>query len=317
MKYVNALLNGSSYILGLVLKKPLIWGMPPAINFELTNLCNLRCPECPTGSGSMKRLRGFMDPDKFSLMIRELKPNLLNANLYFQGEPMLHPHFFSFLEEVKGINTTISTNGHYINKGNAGMIAGSDLKKIIISLDGISKNTYQRYRVNGDLNTVLDGIFILSEAIIKSGSGLKIEIQVLKNKFNEHEIPELLKVAKRAGATLKIKSMQVYNICKADDWMPEDPDYSRYTRDGNTFRIKSSLPRRCARLWYNPVITWDLKVLPCCFDKDAEYVMGDLNNESFREIWHGRKLAEFRRMVLNGRENIPVCRNCTSGLRSK
>jgi len=57
-------------------------------------------------------------------------------------------------------------------------------------------------------------------------------------------------------------------------------------------------------------------VLPCCFDKDAEYVMGDLSSQSFREIWHGSKFREFRHRVLSGRRSIPICRNCSSGMRN-
>ena len=54
------------------------------------------------------------------------------------------------------------------------------------------------------------------------------------------------------------------------------------------------------RFWFNPVITWDGKVVPCCFDKDAEYVMGDLNQDSFREIWNGTKYRIFRKSILSG-----------------
>ncbi len=68
------------------------------------------------------------------------------------------------------------------------------------------------------------------------------------------------------------------------------------------YRIKSSLPDRCARLWFNPVITWDGKVLPCCFDKDADHIMGDLNQESFRDIWNGTKYRLFRRILLSDTE---------------
>ena len=79
--------------------------------------------------------------------------------------------------------------------------------------------------------------------------------------------------------------------------------------------IRSSLPDRCARLWFNPVITWDGKVLPCCFDKDADHIMGDLNQESFRDIWNGAKYRLFRRILLSDRSSIEICRNCTSGLK--
>jgi radical SAM protein with 4Fe4S-binding SPASM domain len=71
------------------------------------------------------------------------------------------------------------------------------------------------------------------------------------------------------------------------------------------------------RLFFNPIITWDGKIIPCCFDKDAEFVMGDLNNESFKSIWNGQRYNEFRKKILTGRNKIDICRNCTSGMNLK
>jgi radical SAM protein with 4Fe4S-binding SPASM domain len=75
------------------------------------------------------------------------------------------------------------------------------------------------------------------------------------------------------------------------------------------------MPDNCARLWFNPVVTWDGKVLPCCFDKDAEHIMGDLSQESFREIWNGPRYRVFRKAILKDRSMIEICRNCSSGLK--
>jgi radical SAM protein with 4Fe4S-binding SPASM domain len=74
------------------------------------------------------------------------------------------------------------------------------------------------------------------------------------------------------------------------------------------------MPNRCARLWFNPVITWDGKVIPCCFDKDAKFIMGDLNQDSFREIWNGPRYRVFRKAILKDRSMTEICTNCTSGL---
>jgi radical SAM protein with 4Fe4S-binding SPASM domain len=63
------------------------------------------------------------------------------------------------------------------------------------------------------------------------------------------------------------------------------------------------------------VVSWNGKVLPCCFDKDAEYVMGDLNEDTFRDIWTGPKYRIFRKSVLTERRLNDICLNCTSGLR--
>ena len=314
-KILNSLRTAYSYAVSSVVHKPVMLGMPPAISTELTNHCNLRCPECPSGSGTMKREKGFMDPGLFRRLMKELKPYLYNTNLYFQGEPMLHPQFFSFLAESAGIRTTVSTNGHYLSGENSRVIAGSGLSRLIISLDGIDQDTYSTYRINGKVETVIGGIRNISEERRRLGSGLIIEVQMLVNRYNENQIPEIRKLADELKVRLVLKSMQIYGKESIGNWLPSGSKYSRYRMKDGEYMIRSSMPRRCARLWFNPVVTWDGKVIPCCFDKDAEFVMGDLAKQTFREIWHGQKFKDFRQRVLSEREMIGMCRNCTSGLR--
>lgn len=313
-KYINAFKTGTSFLAGSALKKPLISGMPPAIGVEMTNFCNLRCPECASGSGTMRREKGFMDTAFFVQFIEELKPYLFNINLYFQGEPMMHPDFFAFIDATGHLYKTISTNGHFLDEATAIKLANAGRGRLIISLDGIDNETYSKYRKNGNIEKVITGIKTVGAEFRKRHSKMKLEIQVLLNRYNEHQIDAIHKLSMENGATLVKKSMQVCNPEDIPAWMPESKKYRRYIEENGSYRIKSYFPRRCARLWFNPVVTWDGKVLPCCFDKDADYIMGDLREQSFREIWHGRRYLEFRRAVLSGREKIPICRNCTSGL---
>jgi radical SAM protein with 4Fe4S-binding SPASM domain len=315
VKPINLLLTGYSYLKSCVSKLTAVYGMPPAIGLELTNHCNLYCPECAAGSGQMKRKRGFMDLELFNKIISELKPYLYNINLYFQGEPLLHPGFLSFIRNSGNISTVLSTNGHFLSEENSEKIVKSGLSKLIISLDGLDQYTYSAYRIGGNVGTVKDGIRNISDARRKHNSSLKIEIQILVNKLNEHQIPRMRKLAAWYNASLKLKSMQIINKNSFDSWLPLDGKFRRYRIRNGEYEIKSSLPGRCARLWFNPVVTWDGKVIPCCFDKDADHIMGDLNQESFNEIWNGSKYRLFRRVLMSDRSAIEICRNCTSGLK--
>jgi radical SAM protein with 4Fe4S-binding SPASM domain len=263
----------------------------------------------------MQRERGFMDPELFNKIVGELRPYLYNINLYFQGEPMLHPQFFSILKSCTDIRTVVSTNGHFLTDRNSDKIVRSGLNKLIISIDGIDQETYTAYRKDGSLERVLEGLKNVTKARKRHNSDLKIEIQFIVNSFNEHQIASVRKLASSEKVSLKLKSMQILNKENIRSWLPEQERFRRYEIKDGKYAIKSSLSDRCARLWFNPVITWDGKVIPCCFDKDAGHVMGDLNNESFREIWNGSKYRIFRKSILSGRHMIEICRNCTSGLR--
>lgn len=314
-KPLNALYTGLSYLISSSTGKAYISGMPVSLSTELTNYCNLRCPECSSGSDLMSRTRGFMDIDLFRKIVNELDPYLYNLTIYFQGEPMMHPRFFDFLEISEGINTIVSTNGHFLSRENAEKLAGSGLNKIIVSLDGMEQETYSLYRQGGQLEKVKGGIEYLSEEIRRTASSLKLEIQFLVNRYNESQIASARMFAKKSGASLLLKSMQIIDDERFEYWLPENKKFARYRKADANYKIKSRLSNRCLRLWLNPVITWDGKVVPCCFDKDAEHIMGDLNVSSFREIWHGEEYKAFRNSVLKNRKSIPICRNCTSGLK--
>ncbi len=312
---LNTVKVGYSFLISTIRGKAVIKGMPPAISLELTNNCNLSCPECITGSGAMRRTKGFMQLSLFEKILKELRPYTYHLNLYFQGEPMLHPGFLRFLEKSEGFKTTVSSNGHFIDSDIAAKLALSGLNRLIISLDGMTEEVYGAYRIHGDFNKVVEGIKLVSYNIKKYSSPLKLVIQFLVNRQNEDQIPLVKNFAKEVNAKLELKSMQVITKNGFDKWIPKNEKYRRYTEIEGSYRIKSKLPDRCARLWFSPVVTWDGYLIPCCFDKEGEYKMGNLNDSSFMDIWNGTKYTLFRNNLLSDRKSINICSNCCSGTR--
>lgn len=313
-KYFNAAKTLYSWRASALTGKVINYGMPVSMGIELTNCCNLKCPECVTGSGQMTRPKGYMPVTLFERILEETGPYLFNVNLFFQGEPMMHPEFFVFLEKAEDYNTIVSTNGHFLTPEKSEKLANSGLGKLIVSLDGMDQVTYSIYRNKGEFQKVAEGIKNVSAAIKRSGSTLKLEIQFLVNSKNESQIPAVRKFASGVRARLRLKSMQVLDNERVGEWMPTDEKYRRYRAENGRYISKGRLKNHCLRLWLNPVVTWDGKVVPCCFDKNADHIFGDLNKQSFGEIWQGEKATRFRQSLLDDRRNIEICSNCTTGL---
>ncbi|MEZ4999882.1 MAG: radical SAM/SPASM domain-containing protein [Bacteroidales bacterium] len=313
-KYFNAARAISSWSFSSVSGIPVVWGYPFSIGIELTSKCNLACPECASGSGIMKRPGGFMPAEIFEKIVSQVGKYTLNTMFYFQGESMLHPHFFEFLGMTGGMGTVISTNGHFINGESAAKLARSVAREIIVSLDGYSQEVYSRYRVGGDVYRVKEGIELLGREISKRKHGPKLVVQVLVNRYNEGEIDEIRRFARLNDAMVVLKSLQIISSEDGIGLLPSGKKFRRYDTVDNRLKRKGRFSNGCFRLWTNPVITWDGSVVPCCFDKNAEYIMGNLGEEPFIDIWRGRRYRDFRRAVLENRAGIDICLNCTTGL---
>jgi MoaA/NifB/PqqE/SkfB family radical SAM enzyme len=319
-KVYHASLLYGSYQLSRLFRKNLHAGLPIAASFEPTTHCNLRCPECPSGLRSFTRDTGSADLSAYQNLIDELAPHLWYLILYFQGEPFLHPHFLDLVRYAhsKKIYTATSTNAHYITPEKAREIIDSGLDRLIISIDGTDQKTYENYRVGGSLEKVIEGTKNILEARKKDRSkGPHIVFQFLVVKQNEHQIPEVKKLAKELGVDdVWLKTAQIYDYQNGSPLIPDQEKYSRYKKDNNgTYSIKYSKEKGCWKMWHSCVFTWDKKVVPCCFDKDAHHVMGDQNEIGFKKIWKGAPYRKFRDTLMKSRSQVEMCKNCSEGVK--
>lgn len=286
---------------------------PPAISIELSSRCNLACPECVAGAGMLVRKNDYVSVDLAEEIAMQVRGHLLSAWLSFQGEPLLHPDFFRIAGFFRGMNPVIATNGHYLDRDNCIGLADSPLKKIIISYDGVTPEAYTLYRRGGDHALVTEGITRLAATIRERHSKLKIVIQFLLHRGNEHEAKAADAFARSVGAHFRIKTMQVLDPARAGQWMPSDPRRSRYAAIGQSWKSTTSPVRGCTRMWSSAVITTDADVVPCCFDKNAAHVMGNLGTKSFMDIWRNEKYRSFRNMVMQDRRLVDICSDCPQG----
>ncbi len=176
--------------------------------------------------------------------------------------------------------------------------------------------TYESHRVGGKLEKVLEG----TENIIRWKKKLKSKtphliFQFLVVKPNEHQIREVQTLAKKMVIdAVGLKTAQIYDYQHGSPLIPTLQKYSRYApQSDGTFKIKNSLENHCWKMWHSCVITWDGQIVPCCFDKDALHTMGNLQTHSFQEIWEGNAYQSFRKQLLDARNKIEMCQNCTAG----
>ena len=312
-RFLNLLFLYLSYFISIILKKPKIFAQPFSVSIEPTTTCNLNCAECPTGNNSLTRPLGKISKEIFEKIINNVHIKTFYLNLFLQGEPFLHPQLIEMITYSisKNMFVCISTNGHFFDYEICLKLIKSGVQKIIISFDGTTQKTYSKYRIGGNLTKVIDGIKTLSKTKkeLKSNTP-EIVIQTLINSYNENEIQTLKQLATKTGANrIELKSMQIYNNTK---FLSNNNNYNRYKKDteGNLL-LKKSIRNRCKRLWTNAVFTWDGILTPCCYDKNGDYSIGNIQNSSFKNLWNSNELNSFRYNVLNNRKNIYICQNCT------
>jgi radical SAM protein with 4Fe4S-binding SPASM domain len=310
----------SSFYVSRLLKRPVQWGLPISISFEPTTSCNLRCPECPSGLRDFTRPTGMLEKDFFRQTIDDIHKDILYLIFYFQGEPYLNKDFLEMVKYAsgKGIYTATSTNAHYLTDEAARKTVESGLDRLIISIDGTTQEVYQQYRVGGKIDKVIAG----AKNIVKWKKELKsktpfVFFQFLVVKPNEHQIEEIKKLGAEIGVDeVRFKTAQVYDYENdPNNLIPVNEKFSRYKKNKEEkHEAKNKLANHCWKLWQANVITWDGMVVPCCFDKDASHRLGNLKNQSFKEIWHNDNYKQFRKELMTSRKNIDICANCSEGM---
>ncbi|MCT4591130.1 MAG: SPASM domain-containing protein [Carboxylicivirga sp.] len=313
-RMINALKITSSYLISYFTKKVRLSGFPMAFSIEPTSICNLQCPECPTGANLLKRPRGMIGISHYRDLLDQLAGKLIYLNLYVQGEPLMHPEFADLVKIATShkLYTSTSTNGHFMNQTLATNLVKNGLKRLIFSVDGTSQESYGLYRVGGQFEKVKSSIEQVVAAKKEAGSLYPLVVmQFLVFQHNEHEVPEIKKLARSLNVDkLEIKTAQLNHFGTMRP--PINARYSRYADELGQI-LKRKERNRCWRQWHSATSTWDGNIAPCCYDKDADYAMGNAVNHDFDKIWHGSKSINFKDQILKNRSQINICSNCPEG----
>lgn len=309
-KRANLVMTGADMFLGFDRSHAL----PPIIQVEPTNICNLKCPLCPTGIGSMKRPNGFMSSETFRKILDEIGDVLLSVFLYGWGEPFLNRDLPGMIEMCtkRNIRTLSNTNGHYLQTTDEALrVVDAGLSGLIIAVDGSTQEIYQRYRTSGDIEKVKRCIANIEEAKAKRGSELPYtNFRVVITHDNEDDLPALEKLARNLGVNMfSYKPVGMLTGSeKFEDYVPDQEDVRRFKYEGST-RLNRP-PIWCPFPFRQPTIIWDGTVVGCEYDFNLEAFWGKVGEQTFKEIWNSREAIQLRRRIRKGLPKEGFCRLC-------
>lgn len=311
-KRLNLLKAGAN----LIYRRPHAWGWPLHMHIELTNYCNLRCKVCPTGIGELNRPLGEIDPALFERLMNEVGPYLLTTSLWGWGEPLLHPQLADILRIVhnRGVITFIATNGQNLNDERVlQALIKYPPTYLIVAIDGLTDETYSKFRVGAKLAPVLAGVRHLAR--MKRQKGLQLPIlhfSYIVMKHNEHELPRLPKFA--AENEFDILTFRTLAIIDAPEdthheLIPNDEKFRAYGYINNQ-RI-SRADFICEKASIFPAVFADGTVVSCAQDCNAQQPYGSLaDGRSFGDIWWSKQATEIRRTIRDNPDDFSWCRNC-------
>jgi len=279
------------------------WAFPPQIIIESTSVCNQKCIHC--NHRIMQREKKHMDKNLFKKIIDEIATVSPNTEVWptFYGEATtLRDDLYALLRYAKerGLNNLVlNSNGRLIHQHDwIDQILTCGLKRLIFSLDGFKKETFNKIRVGGDRDKIYSSI----EKLLKRKRELGLEFPVIQCQFsimkeNENEVEDFKKYWEAKGAEVKTRNMLSWT--NSGDVIAQNLDYE------TDFRIA------CPWAMNTMAIHQNGNVVTCAVDYEGKTVVGNVKELSLKELWQ-KHYEIVRKPHLDNRWNdIPnICKNC-------
>ena len=263
----------------------------------------------------MTREKGFMDFSLFKEIIDDCSRYMDFVYLHNIGEALLHPKIIEMINYCgeRDLKTGISTNATLLTRDLSVKILESKLDRIYFSIDGATKETYEKIRKNANFERTMNNIEtflrLRSTKIKKPFTAIKI---ILMNE-TEKEISKFLK--KWRGQGLDSIEVKYFN-----SWAGQLRETNTLAQPGQRISnhiIRDKNRQPCRWLWHNLVILWDGTVVPCCRDFDAKIPLGNVANENLESMWKGSKMVKLREQHAELYFKNGLCDNCTEWVGSK
>ncbi len=294
------------------LRYPLVFGLPTTIDIEPSSICNLSCPLCPSGLKQTVRHPPLLDLDVFKRLIDQLEETLCLIQLWEWGEPFLNPAIYEMITyaKSKGIFVVTSTNGHFFSDWpNAQATVKSGLDCLIYCIDGTTQETYEKYRAGGRLQEALDGLSRVVSAKKAAGSSSPfINLRMVVNSFNEHQIEDFRALGSKLGVnltSLKTLNPGMCEVKKDFTFVPLNKQLRR-----NVEEIGAGV-YKCMRPWCTPTLFADGSINMCSMDVMGTESLGKFTEDSsFRKLWNSTSYRTFRKNIRKNPDYYPFCQDC-------
>jgi len=279
------------------------------IMIEPTNRCTFRCPTCFSHQDGRKK--NDMSLGEFKKIVDRNSDLIGNISLYNYGEPLLNRNISKMISygKRKGIRfIKVSTNGMFLNKDIIKNLLISRLDYLSISVDGATENVYNKFRKGGDFKKIISNIKNLVVARNLIDSNLKIEIQFIIMKHNQHQIQIFSRLARKLGVDfLRFKKLLV----KRKKWSYLLPTLRQYNRYKYAKKFNS-----CFKPLKELVINCDGNIIPCCYivEEDVKkFKFGNIFEQTLRETINSDSYKEFTFMCTMQKSDLSCCRECNEG----
>ena len=298
----------------LLLRSSRLMGLPPMIQVEPTNVCNLKCPLCPTGMGTLARKKGYLSRDTFARILSELEDVLLVVVLYGWGEPLLNkelPQIIGMCTE-RGIRTVTSTNGQCLQTMEEALaVVDAGLSAVVIAIDGSTQEIYRKYRKSGDVEKVKRCAANLEEAKARRGATHPVtNFRVVVTRDNQDDLGDIERLAREIGVDMF--------SCKTVGMLTEDEGFleregtqrgkRRFEHEGEARRRRPAI--QCHFPFRQPTFFWDGTLVGCEYDLELEAPWGRIGERTFRRMWSGREALALRYAMRRGLRRPGFCDKC-------
>jgi MoaA/NifB/PqqE/SkfB family radical SAM enzyme len=310
MRYltIKKLYNIALAITEMYSTRGIVKSNPFYLRIEVSPYCNLKCPGCLLGGADIQehnpehRAEKIMGYDLFCESIKDYLPYLIKVNLYDEGEPLLNKSLLKMINylHVNNIATCISTNfsiklsDEYLME-----LLKSGLDSLVIAIDGATQESYEKYRIGGDLELVLTNIERLVALRAGIESHLKIEIQFLELAHNKHEKEAVLDLSRKLG----IDIFTVIEDCSIQGW------------EGKRFKGTEAQRRKmgCYHIWFATTINSVGEVGCCDYGEDhGMQSLGFAYNYNKEKLRNHPALVELRNSFKKKSQTFnEICHHCS------
>ncbi len=282
---------------------------PEVISIESSSHCNADCIMCPREQ--LSRSKGNMSIDLYHKIIDECAENAKYIKLvqpFMFGEPFINKQLVEMIQYTKDklprTPINVSTNGSLINPEKAEALITSKLDKINIDIDGATAETFEGVRVGLVYEQVVENARYLMELKRLTGSKTpEITVTIINMDETQHEIEDFKKIWTSIADNVVVQSYTTWTGNVEDKNVGDQASASAI--GGFTFP--------CKHPWEEFVIANDGRVSICCLDFDFKVEIGNISNQSIKEVWNGDPIQEIRQKMMENRySELEICSQCNN-----